>query len=104
MPLKTEYNNPDVLLTTALTRFQRNLLKYVKCGSLIVITFFMSALSLYIGVLLSLAIWGVLILWTPQIAVADARSGTEMQGLGLRVQQEFHVIHEPEHLAGEFGV
>ena len=67
MPLKTEYNNPDVILTTALTGFQRNLLKYVKCGSLIVITFFISALSLYIGVLLSLAIWGVLILWTGSI-------------------------------------
>ena len=67
MPLKTEYNNPDVILTTALTGFQRNLVKYVKCGSLIVITFFLSALSLYIGILLTLVVSGVLFLWSRSI-------------------------------------
>ena len=67
MPLKTEYNNPDVLLTTALTGFQRKLVKYVKCGSLISITYFLSALTLYIGALLSLAVGGVLILWSRSI-------------------------------------
>lgn len=67
MPLKTEYNNPDVILTTALTRFQLNLVKYVKCGSLIAITYFLSALSLYIGALLSLVVGGVLILWSSSI-------------------------------------
>jgi len=55
------------MLTTALTRFQRNLVKYVKCGSLIAITFFLSALSFYIGVLLSLVVGGVLILWSSSI-------------------------------------
>ena len=67
MPLKTEYNNPDVILTTALTGFQLNLVKYVKCGSLIAITYFLSALSLNIGVLLSLVVGGVVILWTGSI-------------------------------------
>ena len=67
MPLKTQYNNPDVLLTTALSGSQVNLIKYARCGSLISITYFLSALSVYIGVLLSLVVWGVLILWTSSV-------------------------------------
>lgn len=54
MALETNYINPNVILTTRVTQQLKDWVKYVKCASLVVLTFF---LSVYI---FSIAIWGVI--------------------------------------------
>jgi hypothetical protein len=51
MPLETDYINPDVILTTRETQELRDMVKYVNCAGLILLTFFLSAYEF------STAIW-----------------------------------------------
>ena len=55
MPLETNYINPDVFLTTRVTEELKDMVKYVKCAGLILLTFFLSAYEF------STAIWWVLL-------------------------------------------
>jgi len=51
MPLETDYINPDVILTTRGTQELKDMVKYVNCAGLILLTFFLSAYAF------STAIW-----------------------------------------------
>jgi len=55
MPLETDYINPDVILTTRVSQELKDMVKYVKCAGLILLTFFLSAYEF------STAIWWVLL-------------------------------------------
>ncbi len=55
MALETKYINPNVILTTRVTQQLKDWVKYIKCASLVLLTFFLSAYAL------SLAVWGVLV-------------------------------------------
>ncbi len=55
MPLETNYINPDVFLTTRVTEELKDMVKYVKCAGLILLTFVLSAYEF------STAIWWVLL-------------------------------------------
>ena len=55
MPLETDYINPDVILTTRVSQELKDTIKYIKCGGLVLLTFFLSA---YV---FSIAIWWVLL-------------------------------------------
>ncbi len=55
MALETNYINPNVILTTRVTQQLKDWVKYVKCASLVLLTFFLSAYAL------SIAVWGVFV-------------------------------------------
>lgn len=51
MALETDYINPNVILTTRVTQQLKDWVKYVKCASLVLLTFFLSAYVFNIAVL-----------------------------------------------------
>jgi hypothetical protein len=78
-PLETDYINPEVILTTRVTPELQDRIKYVKCGALILITFFICVYGFstaFWWILLTLGLWGVAIWFLKRrpTIVLDART------------------------------
>ncbi len=83
LPLETDYINPDVILTTRVTHELKDRVKYVKCGGLILLTFFLSAFEF------SDAIWGLLLtgtLWWGALWYLRRRPTIVLDGRTRKVQ------------------
>ena len=83
MPLEADYINPDVILTTRVGQELREIVKYVNCAGLILLTFFLSAYEF------STAIWWVLLtggLWWGTIWYLKRRPTIVLAGRTRKVQ------------------
>ena len=83
MPLETDYINPDVILTTRVSQELKDMVKYVKCAGLILLTFFLSAYEF------STAIWWVLLtggLWWGVLWYLKRRPTIVLEGRTRKVQ------------------
>ncbi|MEE8260013.1 MAG: hypothetical protein V3R14_03320 [Nitrospinaceae bacterium] len=83
MPLETDYINPDVILTTRVSQELKDMVKYVKCAGLILLTFFLSAYEF------STAIWWVLLtggLWWGVLWYLKRRPTIVLEGRTRTVQ------------------
>ncbi len=83
LPLQTDYVNPAVILTTRVTHVLKDRVKYVKCGGLILLTFFICAYEA------SIAIWGVFLtggLWWGAVWYLRRRPTIVLDGRTRKVQ------------------
>lgn len=83
MLLETDYINPDVILTTRVSQETKDMIKYVKCVALILLTFFLSVYEF------STAIWWVILtggLWWGAIWYLKRRPTIVLEGRTRKVQ------------------
>ncbi len=83
MPLETDYITPDVILTTRVTRKTKDIIKYVKCAGLILLTFFLSVYEF------STAIWWVFLtggLWWGALWYLKRRPTIVLEGRTRKIQ------------------
>jgi hypothetical protein len=85
MALETSYQNTDVVLTERWTRGQRNLVKYFKCLTWILVTLYLVTVSLGLFLLLTiltLAAYFIIVQWVllrPQILLNTEKRVVEMR-------------------------
>jgi hypothetical protein len=83
MPLETDYINPDVILTTRETQNLKDMIKYVNCGGLILLTFFLSAYAF------GTAIWWLILtggLWWGALWYLKRRPTIVLEGRTRKIQ------------------
>jgi len=83
MPLETDYINPDVILTTRGTQELKDMVKYVNCSGLVLLTFFLSAYEF------STAVWWALLtggLWWGAIWYLKRRPTIVLEGRTRKIK------------------